>query len=249
MTKSKILVILIGIIILIIMGYFLTNQTEAPSPINEAKIVAEDWIQNDSPTYTFDGFDLEYISGEKIDEDGYEFVFNFKSKSSGYGDRNDQMSAQVITPHTIQVYVYSDEIVNAVIDNSYSEFYQNDDDIVYSVPVFFVDSEENFIEVQRIIESEPTPTTSILELIKGLTAEEVNEGLFTNINPETELNSLEVLNNVALVDFNEKLDEGVAGSAMVMSIRGQIEKTLLEFPNIDSVVISINGETEEIIQP
>lgn len=249
MTKSKILVILIGIIILIIMGYFLTNQTEAPSPIDESKIVAEDWIQNDSPTYTFDGFDLEYISGEKIDEDGYEFVFNFKSKSAGYGDRNDQMSAQVITPHTIQVYVYSDEVVNAVIDNSYSEFYQNDDDIVYSVPVFFVDSEENFIEVQRIIESEPTPTTSILELIKGLTVEEVNEGLFTNINPETELNSLEVLNNVALVDFNEKLDEGVAGSAMVMSIRDQIEKTLLEFPNIDSVVISINGETEEILQP
>lgn len=249
MTKSKILVILVGIIILIIVGYFLMNKEETPSPMDEARIIAENWIKNESPTYTFDGFDLEYISGEKIDEDGYEFVFSFKSKSAGYGDRSDQMSAQVITPHTIQVYLYSDEAVNAVIDNSYNEFYQNDNDVAYSVPVFFIDSEENFVEVQRTIDSDPTPIISIHELIKGLTEEEVNGGLFTSINPATELNSLEVVDGVAFVDFNEKLDEGVAGSAMVTSIRGQIEKTLLAFPHIDNVIISINGETEEILQP
>jgi spore germination protein GerM len=36
---------------------------------------------------------------------------------------------------------------------------------------------------------------------------------------------------------------------MVMAIREQIEKTLLQFETIDDVVISINGETEEVLQP
>lgn len=34
-----------------------------------------------------------------------------------------------------------------------------------------------------------------------------------------------------------------------MAIREQIEKTLLQFETIDDVVISINGETEEVLQP
>ncbi|MDD3123440.1 MAG: GerMN domain-containing protein, partial [Candidatus Izemoplasmatales bacterium] len=54
---------------------------------------------------------------------------------------------------------------------------------------------------------------------------------------------------VATVDFNEKLQEGVAGSATVMAIRNQIERTLLQFDYITEVVISINGDSEEILQP
>jgi spore germination protein GerM len=34
-----------------------------------------------------------------------------------------------------------------------------------------------------------------------------------------------------------------------MAIRNQIERTLLQFDDINEVVISINGESEEILQP
>ena len=63
------------------------------------------------------------------------------------------------------------------------------------------------------------------------------------------LQDLVIEDGVATADFNARLDEGVAGSAMVMAIRGQIEQTLLQFPTVDEVVISVDGETEEVLQP
>jgi len=223
MTKSKILVILIGIIILVIIGYFLFNN---PNSIEDPRIIAENWIKNNSPAYISDGFDLKYIDG-----DDYQLNFEFQSRSAG--------------PRTIEVFIDSGKVVNSVIDKSYSEFYN--DITTYSVPLFFIDSEENLVEIQRIIESEPTPSIAILELIKGLTEEEIGLGLFSSINPETKLNNIDILDGTAFVDFDENLD--VSGSAMVLAVRNQIEQTLLNFPNINNVIISINGETEEILQP
>ncbi|HQB18652.1 MAG: Sporulation and spore germination [Parcubacteria group bacterium ADurb.Bin247] len=223
MTKSKILVILIGIIILVIIGYFLFNN---PNSIEDPRIIAENWIKNNSPAYISDGFDLKYIDG-----DDYQLNFEFQSRSAG--------------PRTIEVFIDSGKVVNSVIDKSYSEFYN--DITTYSVPLFFIDSEENLVEIQRIIESEPTPSIAILELIKGLTEEEIDLGLFSSINPETKLNNIDILDGTAFVDFDENLD--VSGSAMVLAVRNQIEQTLLNFPNINNVIISINGETEEILQP
>lgn len=223
MTKSKILVILIGIIILVIIGYFLFNN---PNSIEDPRIIAENWIKNNSLAYISDGFDLKYIDG-----DDYQLNFEFQSRSAG--------------PRTIEVFIDSGKVVNSVIDKSYSEFYN--DITTYSVPLFFIDSEENLVEIQRIIESEPTPSIAILELIKGLTEEEIDLGLFSSINPETKLNNIDILDGTAFVDFDENLD--VSGSAMVLAVRNQIEQTLLNFPNINNVIISINGETEEILQP
>lgn len=223
MTKSKILVILIGIIILVIIGYFLFNN---PNSIEDPRIIAENWIKNNSLAYISDGFDLKYIDG-----DDYQLNFEFQSRSAG--------------PRTIEVFIDSGKVVNSVIDKSYSEFYN--DITTYSVPLFFIDSEENLVEIQRIIESEPTPSIAILELIKGLTEEEIGLGLFSSINPETKLNNIDILDGTAFVDFDENLD--VSGSAMVLAVRNQIEQTLLNFPNINNVIISINGETEEILQP
>jgi spore germination protein GerM len=53
---------------------------------------------------------------------------------------------------------------------------------------------------------------------------------------------------VAYADFSSELEVS-GGSAMVMMIREQIEKTLLQFETIDSVVISIEGDSEEVLQP
>ena len=61
--------------------------------------------------------------------------------------------------------------------------------------------------------------------------------------------SLEVKDGTVYIDFNSALDEGVAGSCRVLAIRSQITETLKAFSDTDQVVISINGDTESILQP
>ncbi|HPP18950.1 MAG TPA: GerMN domain-containing protein, partial [Candidatus Dojkabacteria bacterium] len=60
---------------------------------------------------------------------------------------------------------------------------------------------------------------------------------------------LSIEDGVARVDFSKELEEGVAGSCKVESIRAQIEETLKQFDNIDSVIISVEGKVEGILQP
>ncbi|MFP3868831.1 MAG: GerMN domain-containing protein [Desulfobacteraceae bacterium] len=54
---------------------------------------------------------------------------------------------------------------------------------------------------------------------------------------------------MARADFDQTLEYRVAGSCRVQAIRAQIEHTLRQFPTVTEVVISINGKTEEILEP
>ena len=54
--------------------------------------------------------------------------------------------------------------------------------------------------------------------------------------------------NSAFANFNNELNKA-AGSCLVSAIRAQIENTLLQFEGINNVVISVEGKTEEILQP
>jgi len=87
------------------------------------------------------------------------------------------------------------------------------------------------------------------ELLKGPTLEEQEKGYLTNINPGVNINSLIVENNIVKVDFDEQLGFQVGGSCRVMAIRSQITGTLVQFPEINDVIISINGRIEDILQP
>ncbi|MDY0097022.1 MAG: GerMN domain-containing protein [Candidatus Dojkabacteria bacterium] len=87
------------------------------------------------------------------------------------------------------------------------------------------------------------------ELFKGLAGTEPDNGYFTNIPEGVKVQSLSIEGGVARVDLSEELEEGVGGSCMVASITAQITETLKQFPTVDSVVISIDGRTEDILQP
>lgn len=87
------------------------------------------------------------------------------------------------------------------------------------------------------------------ELLKGPSLPERQEGYFTSLPPEVIINDLIIQDGVARVDFNDNLERGVGGSCRVLAIRTQIEKTLKQFPSIKEVKISINGRTEDILQP
>lgn len=104
--------------------------------------------------------------------------------------------------------------------------------------------------VQReIVRTTAVGRRSLEELIMGVNESESDQGYFNNVNAETEILSLTISNGIARVDFSSDLEDGVGGSCMVQSIRAQIESTLKQFSTVQEVVISIDGRTEDILQP
>lgn len=89
----------------------------------------------------------------------------------------------------------------------------------------------------------------LADLLKGPTEQEKVQGFFTSINEGTRVQRVIIESGVAHVDFDDRLNEGVAVSCKVQAIRSQITETLMQFPEIKEVVISVSGRTEEVLQP
>lgn len=105
--------------------------------------------------------------------------------------------------------------------------------------------------VERGIDYPTSPLIGAIgELLIGPIEKDKNNGFITNI-PEqgVKVQKLEVKDGIAYIDFNQALQEGVGGSCKVTAIRAQITETLKQFDDINEVVISIDGETEDILQP
>ena len=225
----------------------------------ESRLIAQSWVETMSPTYTFDGMDLTLVKEEvRIPDVEYEFIFAFDSRAAGYGDRADEMSAQVITPHEIRVVVTSGVVTSALTDGVFDELTTQMIEVPavptgMTVQVFFVEvveGEERVVARERDVVATVAIGRAALEaLLAGPTEAELAEGLTTAINDGVILQDLVIADGVAAADFNTRLGEGVAGSAMVTTIRSQIEQTLLQFDTVTDVIISINGETEEVLQP
>jgi len=109
---------------------------------------------------------------------------------------------------------------------------------------------EKVFPVER--EIEPTlavAKAAIEELLNGPTEIEKGNKYLTSINQGVTLNSIRIEDSTAYVDFDSQLENQVGGSCRVSLIRKQIEETLKQFPTINNVVISIEGRTEDILQP
>lgn len=104
--------------------------------------------------------------------------------------------------------------------------------------------------VEREIEQVDDPWKVALgELLNGPTDDEKTQGYMTNINPDVQVQNFVVDNGVARVDFSKELELGVGGSCKTTAIIAQIKETLKQFDDIKDVVISIDGRTEDILQP
>jgi spore germination protein GerM len=107
-----------------------------------------------------------------------------------------------------------------------------------------------FVPVDRTVPHTPAVgRAAIEELLKGPTPAEKAMGLDSAIPEGASLRSLNIANGVAYADFDEALQFQVGGSLRVMAIRRSITLTLLQFPTVQRVVISIDGRTEDILQP
>ncbi|MFZ4500426.1 MAG: GerMN domain-containing protein [Minisyncoccia bacterium] len=89
---------------------------------------------------------------------------------------------------------------------------------------------------------------SLNELIKGLTGEDIAQGFQTSIVPNTTINSLSIVNGVASVDFSKELNNKNVGLCAGQFIESQITQTLLQFPTVKKVIITVEGKGD-IVQP
>lgn len=106
-----------------------------------------------------------------------------------------------------------------------------------------------FPVTRAVPETKAPGAAAIDQLLLGPTPFERSKEYFTNINPGVTLQSLKVASGTAYADFSEALEQDVGGSCRVAAIRQQITQTLEQFPTVQNVVISINGRTEDILQP
>ena len=102
---------------------------------------------------------------------------------------------------------------------------------------------------RKILNAETLGPGTLEMLLNGPTTEEVASGYTSAINENVLIQKFEILDKVAYVDFNAQFKEGMGGSCKAQTIRSQIENTLNALPDIGSVVISVNGETEGILEP
>ncbi|MFP4618596.1 MAG: GerMN domain-containing protein [Spirochaetaceae bacterium] len=229
---------------------------------------AEEWIKNSSPTFVYDGTDLELQEverkkGEDAETSVYDAVFQFDSRHAGYGDREGEILAQVITPHNIKIRVeknsdtgrweVSEAVTDGVFDEKAGEFLKEREEMTKEVDLFFMrveDGQEEAVSVSRNIPVEGGVELSALEaLLKGPLPEEEEKDYFSAIPEGVEIEDFEVQGGEAYVSFSAKIEKNVAGSAWVQGIRDQIGLTLRQFEHIERVEIAVEGQTEGILQP
>lgn len=102
---------------------------------------------------------------------------------------------------------------------------------------------------RTILNAETFGPGALEALLQGPTQAEKDGGYFTSVNEGVLIQKFEIKDQTAYVDLNEKLNEGVAGSCRVQNLKAQIETTLNSLPDIDSVVLSVNGKSQGILEP
>jgi hypothetical protein len=105
----------------------LQETVEYTRALDESQIkdLAESWIR-EAPTHKYDGSGLalvDYVQQESFPV-RHVLTYNFTSSHAGYGDRSDQVTAQVITNHTIKVTIIDGNVDSAIIDGVWDEMDQ-----------------------------------------------------------------------------------------------------------------------------
>ncbi|MBU2566486.1 GerMN domain-containing protein [Patescibacteria group bacterium] len=109
----------------------------------------------------------------------------------------------------------------------------------------------NTYSVKRDIQSmDFDVSVAIHSLLQGPTNEEIEQGFFSNLPDNVNDPTVTYEKDRVILDFDETLESGVGGSCRVTAIRSQIEQTAESAdPYRREIVISIDGRTEDILQP
>lgn len=94
---------------------------------------------------------------------------------------------------------------------------------------------------------EPT-RYALEELFVGPTREEKLQGYSSLLPQNVKIQSIVIQNGTASLDLSPEVENYIGGSCTVSTIRSQINQTLLQFPGVNQVTLSVNGKTD-ILQP
>ncbi|HYC83221.1 MAG TPA: GerMN domain-containing protein [Candidatus Paceibacterota bacterium] len=104
----------------------------------------------------------------------------------------------------------------------------------------------NVVAVTRQVpKSSATANAALTALLAGPRADEKADGYTSAIPAGSKLNSVKIVGTTAYADFNATTESG-GGSCSMMARTAQIEKTLLEFPTIKTVVLTANGKSADL---
>ena len=181
---------------------------------------------------------------------------SFIQNSVAYGDNSDEW---IIYPHApgfiiAHFKIPANNAIQALSTLNIILSQTNERPDFASVKIFFggKDAGKNCTAIypvtRDIIKTPQIATAAIELLIQGPTDDEKSAGYFSSVPNNTFINSILIDNGVAEVDFSEEAESGGGSCSMAMRV-AQIKQTLLQFPTIKSVTLSINGRIEPIFQP
>jgi len=136
-------------------------------------------------------------------------------------------------------------------------FEKNEPELI-KVKIFYSNTQKNpemldcslVFPVERVVKDREKVYAETLEqLLLDPSFEEKNAGYKNMIPMGTKLNYVKLEGRTLHADFSKDLDYAVGGSCWVSTIRSQIEDTMKQWPEVQNVLISINGESEIILQP
>jgi len=159
-----------------------------------------------------------------------------KDNPSGLSEKADELIIPVSFKEVVNI---PGEFTNTKIFLSDSRFADE--------PYF--DCSQTIAAERQVPKSVAVAKNALEALLRGAKQEEIDQGFVSSINPGVRIQKLTIENGTAKVDFNEQLEFQVGGSCRVVAIRAQIIDTLKQFSTIKDVIISIDGRTEDILQP
>ncbi len=105
--------------------------------------------------------------------------------------------------------------------------------------------------IERTIpKTEGVAKAALTELFLGPTPAEIELGYSGSFAEGTKVNSITIVDEVALVNFNEKIEYGFTSCSGTFRLSA-VEQTLLQFPTIKEIKYSVNGNDnrDQILQP
>lgn len=124
---------------------------------------------------------------------------------------------------------------------------------VSTVKVYFAAKNSSLGDCNEVVAVERTVnktvavgTAAINELLKGPTAAEKASGLGSSFPAGSKFNSLKIVDGVAYADFNQATEMGGGSCAQTM-VTTQIKQTLLQFPTVITVKLSVEGQSNPLL--
>ncbi|MFH1575457.1 MAG: GerMN domain-containing protein [Candidatus Nealsonbacteria bacterium] len=215
------------------------------------------FFEADFPIRLFDdngfllGITIAQAQGDWMTEDFVPFIATlpFAAPSAQKGKlilEKDNPSGLQEHADKLIIPVYFKEVIETSQESVTVKMFLSDSGFV-GEPYF--DCSRTIAVERQVPKTQGVARASMGALLRGATEKEINQGYVSSISPGVRVQRLTIENGIAMVDFNEQLEFQSGGSCRVAAIRAQITETLKQFSTVESVIISINGRTEDILQP